>query len=409
MSNSAFSFELCEEHAVDASFLWLLRDQAVVSPNYNLHELAELDERVEAHLDGLRLAGEVGWQVAESNLSWQEAGEVFTGTAIAFAMGRKKLIDQVMEIGAQSMKTMRGAISGIAWINDRDTMPFIKSYLQSKEPMIQRIGIGACGVLRHDPGDFLKQFLKTDDPLVCARALKAAGELGRVEALDACLAHFNNKDEEVQFWAAWSAALLGDLEATEVLKSIALQGGTRAERACDMAGRNMNLKDAQAWLQELGGQAQNPRLAIIFASAIGMPVLVSWLINMMTVPELARKAGEAFTNIIGADLVDMQLAGDEPEGFESGPTENPEDEMVAMDADEDLPWPDVNRVAQWWAAHTSSYEPHQRYLLGRAITKESLEEVLQFGRQTQRHAAALELAMLSPGHPLIEVRARTIL
>ena len=122
MSNSAFSFELCEEHAVDASFLWLLRDQAVVSPNYNLHELAELDERVEAHLDGLRLAGEVGWQVAESNLSWQEAGEVFTGTAIAFAMGRKKLIDQVMEIGAQSMKTMRGAISGIAWINDRDTV-----------------------------------------------------------------------------------------------------------------------------------------------------------------------------------------------------------------------------------------------------------------------------------------------
>jgi len=398
----------CEHFADDASFLWLYRDQAVRSPNYNGSEVAELDDRIEAHLDGLRVAGDIGWQTVENNLSWREAGEVFTGTAIAFSIGKKRFIDQVMEIGAQSPKTARGAISGMAWISDRDTTPFIKSYMQSKEPMVQRIGIGACGVMRKDPGEILAQFLKSDSPLVCARALKTAGELGRVDALDACLANLNNKDSEVQFWAAWSAALLGDLEATEVLKNIALQGGSRAERACDMAGRNMNVKDAQNWLQELGSTSENLRMAIIFANAIGMPVLIGWLINMMTIPELARKAGEAFTNITGADLVELQLAGDQPEAFEAGPSENPAEEMVEMDADEDLPWPDVNRVAQWWAAHTSSFEPHQRYLLGRPVVMDSLKDVLQNGKQTQRHAAALELAMLSPGHPLIEVRARTV-
>ena len=400
--------ENCEHFADDASFLWLYRDQAVRSPNYNCSEVAQLDDRIEAHLDGLRVAGEVGWQSVDNNLSWQEAGEVFTGTAVAFSIGKKRLIDQVMEIGAQSLKTARGAISGIAWIRDRDTTPFIKSYMKSKEPMIQRIGIGACGVLRRDPGEVLSEFLNSGIPLVCSRALKAAGELGRVDVLDTCLAHMGSKDEEVQFWAAWSAALLGDLEATDVLKSIALQGGDRAERACDMAGRNMNLNDAQKWLQELGSKPENLRSAVIFANAIGMPVLIGWLINMMTIPELARKSGEAFTNITGADLVDLRLAGDEPEGFEAGPSENPEDELVEMDADEDLPWPDVNRVAQWWAENTSSYNSHQRYLLGRPIVKESLEEVLKFGKQTQRHAAALELALLSPGHPLIEVRARAI-
>lgn len=408
MSNSPFSLEICEEHAVDASFLWLLRDQAVRSPNYSVHDLAELDERLEAHLDGLRIAGETGWQVADKNLSWTEAGEVFTGAVVAFSIGKKQYIDKVLEIGAGSEKIARGVISGIAWLQDKDIAPFIRSFIQSNEPLMQRIGIGVCGVLRKDMGEVLNQFLKNNNPIVCSRALKAAGELGRVDVLDNCMSHLESDDPDVRFWAAWSAALLGDLEATDNLKNIALQGGPFAESACDMAGRNMNLRDAQDWLQELGKNQENHRLAIIFANAIGTPVLISWLINMMTIPDLARKAGEVFTNITGADLVDLELAGDVPEDFEAGPSEDPADEFVKMDADEDLPWPDINKVAQWWSAHKNSYDSHKRYLLGHPITKESLQEVLKYGKQTQRHAAALETALLSPGHPLIEVRARTV-
>jgi uncharacterized protein (TIGR02270 family) len=408
MSNSGFALDICEEHVVDASFLWLYRDLGVRSPNYAAHDVAEVDERVEAHLDGLRLAGEIGWQAAEENLQWQEPGEVFTGTALAFSIGKKRLIDKVMEVGAGSVELARGAISGIAWIQDRDIAPFIRSFIQSKEPMVQRIGIGACAVLRKDMGEVHNQFLKHDNPNVYSRALKAAGELGRVDLLEDCLAHMNDKDEEVKFWAAWSAALLGDLESAEVLKDIAQEGGKYAERACELAGRNMNLNDAQGWLQELGNKPDNQRLAIILGSAIGMPVLITWLINMMTVAPLARKAGEAFTNITGVDLVEMDMAGEEPEGFEAGPTEDPADEFVEMDADEDLPWPDVNKIAQWWAAHKNSYDPHQRYLLGQPILNETLDQALIHGKQTQRHAAALELALLAPGHPLVEVRAKMV-
>jgi uncharacterized protein (TIGR02270 family) len=216
----------------------------------------------------------------------------------------------------------------------------------------------------------------------------------------------NHENEEVRFWAAWSAALLGDLEATEILKAIALNAGKLAERACDMAGRNMNVNNAQLWLRELGSKPESLRFAVILANAIGMPVLVDWLINVMTIPEVARKAGEAFSCLTGADLVEMQLDGDEPEGFEAGPTEDPADEYVKMDADEDLPWPDIEKVAHWWETQKASYEPHQRYLLGQPISKQTLDRVLLYGKQTQRYAAALELALLSPGHPLAEVQAR---
>jgi hypothetical protein len=40
--------------------------------------------------------------------------------------------------------------------------------------------------------------------------------------------------------------------------------------------------------------------------------------------------------ITGVDIAYEDLEGVWPEGFEAGPTENPENENVAMDPDEDL-------------------------------------------------------------------------
>ena len=65
----------------------------------------------------------------------------------------------------------------------------------------------------------------------------------------------------------------------------------------------------------------------------GDPAIMPWLIQMMEVPELARVAGESFTMITGVDIAYEDLEGEWPEGFEAGPTENPEDENVEMDSD----------------------------------------------------------------------------
>ena len=78
-------------------------------------------------------------------------------------------------------------------------------------------------------------------------------------------------------------------------------------------------------------------MAVIGAGVIGDPVSIPWLIEQMMIPELARVAGEAFTMITGVDIAYEDLEGEWPAGFEAGPTEDPEDENVAMDPDEDLP------------------------------------------------------------------------
>ena len=125
----------------------------------------------------------------------------------------------------------------------------------------------------------------------------------------------------------------------------------------------------------------------------------------MGTPALARVAGEALSMITGTHIAYDMLEGEPPEGFEAGPTENPEDDDVAMDIDENLPWPDQVRISAWWSKHGSEFSPGTRYLVGKPISADWLTEVLKSGRQRQRAAAALELAILQPGKPLFNVRA----
>ncbi|HEY5911072.1 MAG TPA: hypothetical protein VJA21_10760, partial [Verrucomicrobiae bacterium] len=73
-----------EQHAEEAAFLWTQRDRAVAAPNYRLKDLARLDERVEAHLDGLRIAGQFGWQLCQKALQEPGPGEVFAAAVLAF-------------------------------------------------------------------------------------------------------------------------------------------------------------------------------------------------------------------------------------------------------------------------------------------------------------------------------------
>ena len=76
---------------------------------------------------------------------------------------------------------------------------------------------------------------------------------------------------------------------------------------------------------------------MIGAGAIGDPAFIPWVIEQMTTPALARVAGESFTMITGVDIAYEDLEGERPDGFESGPTEDPEDENVEMDPDENFP------------------------------------------------------------------------
>ena len=394
------------QHAEETSSLWQLRAGALMAPHYTLADLAKLDGRVEAHLDGLRIAGEEGWQLCRKELDWKEPGEVFAAAVLAFESEDEKRIAEVVTIGSAEASLARGLISALGWLTFTQAEPHIKQLLASPPWALQRVGIAASAIHRQDPGTALVSAISSTDPLLKARALRAVGELGLKTFLPELRKHLTDQDGACRLSAAWSAVLLSaDSSALAILMSVAESNLPYRERALRVAIRRMDLSSAAAWQRKLTQDGKLVRIAIVAAGAFGDPASIPWLIGQMNVPELARIAGEAFTMITGVDIAYQDLDGKQPEGFEAGPTENPEDENVEMDPDDNLPWPDPALIAKWWNAHQGEFQKGARYLLGKPITVDWLQQVLRIGRQRQRAAAALELAMRQPGKPLFEVRA----
>jgi uncharacterized protein (TIGR02270 family) len=395
-----------QQHYDAVLCLWQLRANTVWGPQFELPDLAELDDRLEAHIDGLRIAGENGWQLCKKELAWEEPGEVFAAAVLALESREPSKIDPVLKAATKTPELARGFISALGWLEYKQAEPYIKTLCASRVPAEKRIGIAASAIHQYDPGGALNEALSDSDPLLRSRALRAIGELGRLDLVSFAQRDLTSDDPACRFWAAWSTALLaGYSSAHETLQSVAESASPHRERALQMALRKMDLRSALAWQQRLARNPQTLRAAVVAAGIIGDPSVIGWVIEQMKIPPVARVAGEAFTMITGVDIAYEDLDADKPEGFEAGPTEDPKDDNVEMDPDERLPWPDPVLIAKWWEKHSATFQPGVRYLLGKPITADWAEEVLRIGRQRQRAAAALELAILRPGQPLFEVRA----
>src|SRR5690242_19754798 len=93
-----------DRHAEEAAFLWLLRDRAVDEPHFKLFQLTELDARVEAHVDGLRVAGDVGWDIVLTALIEGGASEVYPAALLALEDGDAGKIQAVLNSAKVPLK-----------------------------------------------------------------------------------------------------------------------------------------------------------------------------------------------------------------------------------------------------------------------------------------------------------------
>lgn len=397
--------DIIAEHADEAPFLWSLRELAVSAPNYTLEDLAELDERVEAHLEGLRVGGPAGWEICVEQLAQEEPGEVFVAGVLALESRSLAQIDPVLRVAEEVPETTRGFISALGWVTPQQLRGTGKTFLNGGSPFMRRLGITACVMHRVDPGPLLDKALADEDLALKARALRAVGELGRMDLQPELRIQLRTEEDEVcGFWAAWSSVLLGERNSALVrLKLLATAESPFAARALQLAPRALDAAAAQAWLK---GLVQDPKWLRTVIGAIGArgdPHYLSWLIKQMENQDVARVAGEAFSMITGLDLALGNLEAEPPEE-----PENPEDEDISLDPDEDLPWPAAGPIGDWWTANKVRFRPGTRYLIGRPITAEHCRQVLATGYQRQRLAAAFELALMEPGKPLFETRAQGI-
>jgi uncharacterized protein (TIGR02270 family) len=397
---------IVEQHAEEAVFLAQQRERAIRAPHYFLRDLVKLDYRLDANLDGLRLAGETGWGLCERMLADEGPAGVFTAAVVAISSGEGDRIEKVVEFGCAQPSLARGLAAALGWLPLADAEPYIDWLLAAKAPALRRVGLSAAMAHRKHPGRLLVEMIGQADSSLKARALRAVGELGLQEALDRAARFVDSADESIKAAASWSVALRSAYpEALAVMRSVAESDSPLRNKALQVAMRCMDFGEAKAWQRDLAESTDHARLAIDGAGALGDPATVNWLITRMDQPALARVAGNAFTMITGLNLAEAHLEGKPLDLFEGGPDDDPRDGRVAMDADVRLPWPDPVLIERWWNVNRDQFAAGTRHLMGKAITLEWLGEVIVKGLQPQRTAAALELAVLRPDQPLFNVAA----
>ncbi|WDG77704.1 TIGR02270 family protein [Pseudomonas chlororaphis] len=396
---------IVHQHAEEAGFLAVLRDYAVSAPHYNLDDLSKLDDRLEAHLDGLRIAAPSGLETLLMRLGPHAIGEVFASTVLAFESANAQVLSRLSEHLRGAVETERGYLMALGWLDWERVSPWIDRLLASPEPLFRRIGLAACGMHRHDPGPALLAGLSHADPGVLARAARTAGELRRRDLMPAIRAHRQHQEAAPRFWANWATAQMGDEEALEPLRQFAERPGEFQYRALCVLLAWQKRERSIAWIRLLMQNPEQRRIGIQAVGLLGDPVSVPWLIQQMSDLPHACVAGEAFSLMTGADLALLDLELQDLPDFDAGPNDDSEDSNVVMDPDENLPWPDPPLIAAWWQAHGGDFQAGVGYVLGLQQSESSYRQALIRGQQHQRIAAACGIARLRPSEVLFPTSA----
>jgi len=384
----------------EASFLWILRSIAVEQPHYKAADLLDIEQRLDAQLDALLSSIDQAWEACEAGLQMEDSGETFTAAVIAFKSHEIEKIQKVVKTGLLNERSSRGLVSALGWVPENIAKPWVAKFFSSKDLEHKYLAVAACSIRRMDPAELLVGILQRDDCLqhekLYARAVRLIGELKRVDLRDYLQAAMASDSESVKFWSNWSAALMGDKAALQNMEPFVFQPGPYQTRAVQLVFRLLSIEQSRNWISRLMANTEQMRTVITATGILGDPHAVGWLLQLMNQSAFSRLAGEAFCTITGIDFVLTELVGEIPVDYEAKPKDDTDDEDVSLDEDENLSWPDAEKVSLVWRQISPQFISGKRYFLGQEISAEFLLEKISTSYQRQRHYAAMEFAASDP-------------
>lgn len=401
--------ELIEQYADDAAFLWVLRSIAVEQPHYHRQEMLELEKRIEKKLNGLFIAPDDAWQACLSGLELEQPGEVFIATVVAFKSHDMEKIQQAVHVGLSNNEAEKGLISALGWLPSNLVQPWIKKLFTSKDLNHKYLALASCSVRRENPSKYLTRILERDDCKqqikLYARALRLIGELRRQDLMPQLSAAVEHDNQDIRFWAIWSAILLGNHQQVSQLESYVLTANANRQHAVNIAFRVLPIEQARHWISTLSNDPAQSRIVIQAVGVLGDPHAVNWLITQMKEKDTARLAAQSFTFITGIDLLDHALMAEDSEPIIESANDNTDKQSILQD-DNNLPWPDHTKISKLWMNKGSGFITGQRYFLGESLSEANLQNSLRDGGQRQRHAAALELSLTHNEMPMQNTRCK---
>lgn len=300
--------DLVQVHIDDLAFVWGQRREALVSRRHSLREYAELNERLEAHLQGVLVAPPDALGVLlQSQLAGPDRDEAF---AAAYAMLRLADTTATHAVVVEFSRAQGPALAGL-----RDAFSLaphalfaaeMRSALDQAKPTT---AVAAAAVLaNHQLLDAasprLARLLDDEDEAVAQLAWRVASVVDvnpkatpPPRPYKAALAHANAGVRH----AAWAAAAwTGQATAMPLLRQTAATGDVAALHWLAVLGQETDA----AVIQKASLAMDDPNQRCELLSRFGHPTALNALLRWMAgedVP-LVVAARKAFTRITGQDI-----------------------------------------------------------------------------------------------------------
>jgi uncharacterized protein (TIGR02270 family) len=397
--------DILEEHLEEADFLFQQRENALKERVYNLDGLAELEERLLAHLDGLVLAEKDGWKLLEPKLADGELGEIFAAAFVAFDSGDRAQMELVTKTFEQ---TEGGILDGIrhAWrhISYVEIERIVRPYLAAENATIQAAAVDVLS-FRRLPFDRsqLSGLLNHKDLGVVVSAINAVGRLRVRDLKEYVERALDSAAPQVRGEAMRTGLLLGSDRVLTQCRKAVKDRSEMANEAMILVGLTGQAQDAPLLVDSLSDLAL-ARNAVVVLGLHGNLGAIDVLLRLTADPKHSRLAGEAVSRITGLNLEQEKLVTDQPAKVSKGPANEEEEEFVE-DPDEDLPCPDPEKLEAWWWKNVSRFDKKIRYRNGQPYGPQVLMDILQMGSLPERHYATFELALINPSYPYLETYA----
>ncbi|TGP20064.1 MULTISPECIES: HEAT repeat domain-containing protein [unclassified Mesorhizobium] len=306
--------DIVRQHVEQAAFLWAQRDMLMAQDPRDEKVIADIDRRLEANLDGVRVAGPAAWPfIVVAYEDFPETGELFLYGWAAIEQTDGRRILEAVELGRTRDDGAHGLVGALAWQDAKAIAPLVRNWIVSEDEFKRYLAAAAC--LEHgvDPKDLLVRLIRDPDVRVRATTLRLAGKVKRADLVREIAAALESQHEPVRLSSALSLNELGfaALAKPELQRQVLANGpdALTALRAIVKIGPD---KDVRTWMGGLLKSPDTAPLAVRGAGMLGDRSILNWLVQQMRNPALAVAAGgallELFPEARAADLFTLDPA-----------------------------------------------------------------------------------------------------
>lgn len=352
--------ELLVTHAEELSFLWERRCRVLYSPLALVREIGDLAERMEAHVQGLRVAPDAALELLRPQLCDCGRGESFAaayGILRGGAAGAAVVQDAFAAAKGESLNGIGDAMCMAHRVIDPDWLTVMVAQADAA------VAVAAAGVLaaqaRLDPAlPRLATLLTDDDPAICAAAWRIVARADPVTCPvpRPFIEGMNHEQADVRSAAVGAALWRAEPWAVGGIRKIAQDG--------DEVGWQ--------WLSAVGGASDLPQIAqaigelkrgtgrLALAGRFGHPSLLPRVVDEMTTTDVATaaSAGAVFARITGFNVQGWRATL--PVGADADEFDREFAEQVWL--------PDATKASRLLQAHRQRWDAGVRWCQGREIS-----------------------------------------